>query len=327
MKKILVIQTASIGDVILVTPILENLHRVFPAAEIDILVKKGQESLFLNHPFLHQTLIWNKRSFKYLRIIGLLLKIRLNRYDLVVNVQRFASSGFLTAFSGAPKRIGFSKNPFASFFTTQVEHVIGGGAHEVERNMMLLYDLIEYNEVKPRLYPSEKDIEKIKRYIRPPYYTISPTSLWHTKQLPAGKWISFLQIIDPETRIYFLGSGGDGGICDNIISKSGINNGVNLAGKLSLLESAALMKEAKMNFTNDSAPMHLASAVNAPVTAIFCSTTPKFGFGPLSDDSHILETIEKLACRPCGLHGLAQCPEKHFACAMTINTQQFLERL
>ena len=70
-----------------------------------------------------------------------------------------------------------------------------------------------------------------------------------------------------------------------------------------------------MTFTNDSAPLHFASAVNAPVTAIFCSTIPEFGFGPLSDVAHTIETEEKLLCRPCGLHGKKACPQGHFKCA------------
>jgi heptosyltransferase-2 len=82
-----------------------------------------------------------------------------------------------------------------------------------------------------------------------------------------------------------------------------------------------------MNYVNDSAPMHIASAVNAPVTAIYCSTVPAFGFGPLSDVSFIVETDEKLACKPCGIHGLESCPEKHFKCALTIDTKKLLDIL
>ncbi len=77
-----------------------------------------------------------------------------------------------------------------------------------------------------------------------------------------------------------------------------------LAGKLNFLSSAALMKNAVMNYTNDSAPLHFASAMDAPVTAIFCSTVPSFGFYPLSAKSFIVETKEELACKPCSLHGL-----------------------
>ena len=69
-----------------------------------------------------------------------------------------------------------------------------------------------------------------------------------------------------------------------------------------------------MNYVNDSAPLHFASAMNAPVTAFFCSTSPKFGFTPLSDISIILETKSNLSCRPCGIHGKKECPEGHFKC-------------
>ena len=100
-----------------------------------------------------------------------------------------------------------------------------------------------------------------------------------------------------------------------------------LAGKLSFLQSAALMKQAKMNYVNDSAPLHFTSAVNAPVTAIFCSTIPAFGYTPLSDRSFIVETKEHLICRPCGLHGRKACPLGHFKCAYGIETAQVLETI
>jgi heptosyltransferase-2 len=87
------------------------------------------------------------------------------------------------------------------------------------------------------------------------------------------------------------------------------------------------MKEAAMNYVNDSAPMHFASAVNAPVTAVYCSTIPAFGFGPLSDKSFIVEIEEPLDCRPCGLHGYRACPRGHFHCAYKIQEVQLLQTL
>ena len=87
------------------------------------------------------------------------------------------------------------------------------------------------------------------------------------------------------------------------------------------------MKTAAMNYTNDSAPLHFASAMDATVTAIFCSTVPAFGFYPLSSKSFIVETNEKLTCRPCSLHGLKACPLGHFKCAYTIETSQLLSTL
>ena len=96
---------------------------------------------------------------------------------------------------------------------------------------------------------------------------------------------------------------------------------------LSLLQSAALMRDAVMNSTNDSAPLHLAVAVGAKVTALFCSTVPSFGFAPKGENIHIIETEEPLPCRPCGIHGHQQCPEGHFRCGYSIETAKLLEFL
>jgi heptosyltransferase-2 len=326
LKKILVIQTASIGDAILATPLIEQLHLLFPDARIDFLVKKGQERLFDNHPFLHEILMWDKSNRKYRNLFSFAKKIRKNRYDLVINVQRFASTGILTALSGAAKRYGFSKNPFSFTYTRSVEHPIGEGIHEVERNHTLIADLDHApGNLKPKLYPSPEDFQKAEQIAKTGYYTISPGSLWFTKKFPPVKWIEFLKQVVGDNDILFLGSKEDHSTCQQIIEESGYKKAINLAGTLSFLESAALMKNARMNFTNDSAPMHLASAVNAPVTAIFCSTIPSFGFGPLSDISFIVETEEKLNCKPCGLHGFRNCPEKHFKCATTIQPRQLLK--
>jgi heptosyltransferase-2 len=127
--------------------------------------------------------------------------------------------------------------------------------------------------------------------------------------------------------VYLCGGASDNPICENILNSSNNLSVENLCGKLSFLQSAALMKDAVMNYTNDSAPMHFASAMNAPVASVFCSTIPAFGFGPLSDQQFIIEIKEPLDCRPCGLHGYKACPKGHFNCAYKINDEQLLEVL
>ncbi len=327
MNKILIIQTASIGDVILATPVLEKLHRFFPDAKIDLLVKSGNEGLFDNHPFLHQILIWDKANNKKRNLIRLWTGIRKRRYDAVFNLQRFASTGFLTAFSGSQNRVGFSKNPFSFFFTAGIPHQIGEGKHEADRNLELIRSFTDDSDQMPRLYPTSTDQAKTVSLKSGIYYTLSPASLWFTKQYPVEKWVEFISYVDEKSRILFLGSRHDVTLCEEIIRQSGHKEADNLAGKLTFLESAALMKDAKMNFTNDSAPMHLASSVNAPVTAIYCSTIPGFGFGPLSHDRAIIEISDPLSCRPCGLHGYKACPEGHFKCAWEIDVKKLAGRL
>ena len=327
MQKILVIQTAFIGDAVLATGILEKLHVTFPDAQLDYMVRKGNESLFIQHPFLHEVLIWDKKKSKYTNLLQLLRKIQKNKYDIVINVQRFAATGFLTAFSGAKQKIGFDKNPFSYWFTKKIMHVVSDGTHvlhEIERNQQLIASFTDAIAAKPKLYPSVKDFASVKKYQSKHYICIAPASVWFTKQYPADKWISFIHDTPEGVYVYLLGAPGDFALCEEIDSQCSHLNVVNLAGKLNFLESAALMKGALMNYVNDSAPMHFASAVNAPVTAVYCSTIPAFGFGPLSEKSFIVETKEKLSCRPCGLHGKSVCPLQHFNCAHQITSGQLL---
>jgi heptosyltransferase II len=327
LNKFLVIQTASIGDVILATSVLEKLHDFYPDSQIDLLVKKGNEGLFTGHPFIHAVITWNKSDHKNRNFLWILHDIRKNHYDAVINIQRFTLTGIFTAFSGAKVRVGFTKNPFSRFFTLKIPHEINEGVHEVDRNLLLIEKLTDCTPARPKLYPSENDFKRVSGYKNQVFYTISPGSLWMTKKFPLNKWVEFVSRVDKDSNIVLLGSKEDHEICDTIMQLSGHKNAINLSGHLSFLESAALMKDAKMNFTNDSAPMHLASSVNAPVTVVYCSTIPGFGFGPLSDQSYIVEVREKLVCRPCGLHGLKSCPEKHFKCALNIKADQLTKYL
>jgi len=320
-KKLLVIQTAFIGDVILATSVLEKLHQHFPDSSIHLLVRQGNESLFAGHPFLKRVLVWNKKE-KYQDLWRLVQTIRFEQYDYVINLQRFAATGLLTAFSGAKSKLGFTKNPFSFLFDEKHEHEIGNGKHETERNHQLIAKLTDAVAAKPKLYPSEKDYAVVKPFQQAPYICMATASVWFTKQLPKEKWAELINRIPNTTKIYLLGSKDDLPLAENILQLAKRKNIELLCGKISLLQSAALMQGALMNYVNDSAPLHLASAMNAPVTAIFCSTVPEFGFGPLSSQSLTVQTQEKLTCRPCGLHGKTACLEGHFKCALTINISE-----
>ena len=327
MQKFLVRQTAFIGDVVLATALLEKLHAFFPEAQIDFLVRKGNEALLAGHPWLHQVLVWDKKQnkLKNLRVMG--RRIRRERYDTVINVQRFAATGLLTMFSGAKATIGFDKNPFSRFFTHRIPHVITGGTHEIDRNQTLISAFTDDQPARPRLYPTAEDSEAVRAYKRAPYITISPASVWFTKQYPGDKWADLIRMIPPGYKIFLLGAPSDRPLTQSIVARAGTANIVDLSGELSFLRSAALMRDAVMNYVNDSAPMHFASAVNAPVTAVYCSTIPAFGFGPLSDRKFIVEIKEALDCRPCGLHGYRACPRGHFNCAYKIEDTQLLQTL
>ena len=319
MKRILLIQTAFLGDVILATPVIAELKRIFPSSEISILVKKGNESLLENNPHIHEVFTFEKSKGKYKEILRLVPRFRNNKYDLAINLHRFGSSGLITFLSGAKKTIGFDKNPFSFAYSKRLRHVIGDGTHEVTRNLSLVKEFGVVELRRPELYPSQANIDKVKSYTEGPFFCFAPASVWFTKQLPIEKWIELAQKKSAEGKIYLLGGKQDHDFCEQIRSAIPNNQIINLCGALNLLESAALMSSATRNYVNDSGPLHMASAMNAPVTAFFCSTIPEFGFGPLSDDSTILQLEEKLSCRPCGLHGHSACPKGHFQCGLGID--------
>ncbi|MFT4738780.1 MAG: putative lipopolysaccharide heptosyltransferase III [Paraglaciecola sp.] len=314
--RILIIQTAFIGDVILATPLIERLYQKYPGVKIDFLLRKGNESLLKSDPRIHKLIIWDKRKGKYSQLFSLLRTVRAAKYDLVVNVQRFATMGVFTALSNARSKVGFDKSPFSLAFDKVVPHQVGEGRHEVERNLSLID---EVGLIRPSLHLDRSMQKAVANYQSEPYVTIAPTSVWFTKQFPHERWVELINQMEFEGSIFLLGGPDDFDACEQIRKESSTQKVINLAGKLSLLSSAALMKRAHMNYVNDSAPMHLASAVNAPVTVFYCSTVPAFGFGPLSDTSHIMEVTEALECRPCGLHGFKNCPRGHFNCALKMD--------
>jgi len=334
MEKLLVIQTAFIGDVVLATALVESLHQQYPQAAIDIVVRKGNESLFNEHPFISEIIIWDKKQNKYLNWLSIFKKIRAKKYDVLINVQRFAATGLWTILSNAKITIGFDKNPFSFLFTHKVKHdVSAGDVHEINRNLKLTESLGAFQLCMPKLYPTNSDFEKIKQYQAEKYITIAPASVWFTKQFPISAWVSFLTELKFEGAIYILGGASDKALGDQIINEVGSIDStaskkiINLSGALGFLASAALQQKAVLNYVNDSAPLHFCSAVNAPVVAIYCSTIPAFGFGPLSTHSFIVETQEKLACRPCGLHGKKECPLGHFNCAHGIENAELIAPL
>jgi len=329
MYKFLIIQTSFIGDVVLSTAVAEKLHSFFPDAQIDFLLRKGNESLLKGHPFVTQVLIWDKQQSKKRNLLRIAMTVRRQQYTHVINLHRFGSSGFVTWLSGAPNKAGFDKNPFSFCYSRKVEHVISepydlDPVHETDRNQWLIEDITDADPAYPKLYPAEEDYARIRGLQTMPYICIAPSSVWFTKQFPTQKWTELIDALPPAYKVYLLGARNDEAMAKAIMQNTCNRNVTSLCGTISFLQSAALMQGAAMNYVNDSAPLHFASAVHAPVTAVFCSTVTAFGFGPLWENGKAVAIEEKLYCRPCGLHGHKACPEGHFRCALEIKKEQLL---
>ena len=173
--------------------------------------------------------------------------IRKVSYTLVINLHRYASSGIVATASGAEQIIGFSKNPLSLFYHRRFPHQISrhGSLHEVERNHQLIQHLSDEVPARPRLYPAKQPMPK--------WHAARLISAWLPllsgipKQWPAENWVELIQTVDPRYEILLLGAPGDRTGCEDILRAAARPGLFNLAGQLSLLESAALMAGAAMN--------------------------------------------------------------------------------
>ncbi len=329
MYKFLVIQTAFTGDVVLATSIVEKIHQFYPDAQIDFLLRKGNEGLLHGHPYITNLLVWNKQDKKHINLVKMALRVRREKYTHIINPHRFFTSGFICFTSGAGYTAGYDKNPFSFSFTKKVPHIISPPRSEkftteTGRYQLLLEDITDSIPALPKLHPSEADFKFVEQYKTKPFIAIAPSSVWFTKRYPIDRWVELIGLLPEKDTIYILGGVPDAGIGEEILGKIKRDNVINLCGSLNYLKSAALMQDAEMNYANDSAPLHFASAMDAPVTGVFCSTITSFGFGPQSRDSKIVEVDYDLYCKPCGLHGRKSCPEGHFKCATDIKNEQLL---
>ena len=324
-RKVLFIQTAFIGDAILASALWETWHAAHPEDAIHICVRQGNEAMFHGHPFLAGVHVWNKKGRllpRYQSLNELARLLRRERFDAVFTPHRHASSGWLAWRSGAPIRVGFDVHPLRRVFTYRVPHGFEEGVHEIERNHRLVQGWTDAEAPRmPRLYP--EPLTPVGRA----FAVLAPASQWATKQWPVERWIELCDSLAEEVpELRLVGGPTDAALLEEIAAKTLHPNAVVQADQ-GLLKSAALMVQAAWVLTNDSGPLHLASAVNAPTVAVYCSTVPAFGFGPLSSRSRVVESAETLPCRPCGVHGKTSCPLKHFACGQSITVDQVLSAL
>lgn len=332
-KRILIIQTAFIGDVILSTPLVRNLRKIFPDSFLSFLLIPETKNVLENNPHLNQILIYDKRKKKGMgEFIRVLCKIRNGQFDLALIPHRSVRSALLARLSGIPGRTGFDNSAGSFLLTRKVSYP--AETHEVDRNLSLLSSLSpRLTDSSPELYPSPEDYSYVRQVLvnsgikeEDRIVGIAPGSVWATKRWLPERFAEVSQLLVDKVgaKIVFMGSEDDRDLCQGIGSLMKDKPTI-LAGSTSILQSAAMISLCKAILSNDSAPVHLASVMKTPVAAIFGSTIPEFGFGPYGVEHVVLQ--KDVYCRPCGIHGRRKCPEKHFRCMREITTQEAFEAL
>jgi heptosyltransferase-2 len=331
MKRILIIQTAFLGDVILSTPLIKALRELFPDSFISFLLIPETKKILENNPHLNEILVYDKRKKKGLiTFLDIISRIKEKEFDLAVIPHRSLRSALLAYLSGIPQRIGFDKSAGSFLFSHKIVYPLN--IHEVDRNLSLLSNFnVHLSDKMPELFPSSEDFSYVRRLLNDSgirkedkVVGIAPGSVWATKRWLPERFaeVSDLLIKKAGAKVVFLGSLDDQKLCLEIANMM-TEKSVILAGKTDILQSAAIISFCKVILSNDSAPVHIASAMKKPVVAIFGSTIPEFGFAPYGKGHLIIE--KKMDCRPCGIHGRTKCPEKHFRCMREITTEEVFQ--
>ena len=324
-QNILIVQTAFIGDVILITPLIRATAELYPQAKIDVMVVSEAVKLLENNPYVNEVIVDDKRKNILLSTLQLIRKNRIKNYDLAISPHSSFRTHLILYFSHIPERIGFNRGSAAWMLTKKVEHPVG--PHKIVKNLGLLKPLSEREfDLQTELFPSEKDRQKAEKLLQPlsgkTIIAVAPGSIWQTKCWEPNSYISLCQkLLDSGYAIVLIGGESDKLISNEIENALGKNNAnlINLAGVTNLLQSAAVIAKCSLMICNDSGAMHIANAMQTRVFAFFGPTVQRFGYYPYREGDRVFEV--ELECRPCGSHGSKKCPQKHHNCMKQIEVE------
>jgi len=300
-KRVLVIKLRHLGDVLLTTPLFSVLKRALPSAEIDAYIYEEGRPLLEDHPAISNVLSydrsWKKNFFKEVQILW---QLRKRRYDMVINLTEGDRGALVARVSGAKIRVGVDRRRIY----THVAKSCPSLRHTVERQL----DVLRRIGIFPRQEERELFLSIPHDAKRPipwdDYILIHPTSRWRFKCLPVKTVCAVARsLIERGEKLVFT-SGSDPterAMIAEIIEGLPQDAVCSLAGAISLQELGALIEQCKVLFCVDSLPLHMASALKAPVL-VFFGPTSEITWGPWRNP-HAKILTEQISCRPCYLDG------------------------
>lgn len=326
--RILIIHTAFIGDIVLSTPLIKKIKDTYPDSDITYVTTPVGEAILKNNPYLNNIIVYDKRG-KHKGIKGvweLGKRLRYENFNMVITPHRYLRSSILSWLSRSPIRKGYDIASGSFLFTDKIKY--DKGKHEVEKLLSFIEpENKKRYEIELFLGENEKmrgdNFWKENNLAQKKVVVLAPGSKWFTKQWPVEYFNQLGQKLKELSNIEVIIVGGK----DEMNLPIDIENMIDMRGKTSLLELADILSRADVVVTNDSSPIHIASAFKKPrIFALFGPTVEKFGFFPWSLNSQVFQ-VENLKCRPCGIHGGNTCPEKHFKCMKDILPEEVFKEI
>ena len=322
-KKILYINLAFIGDLLLSVPALRALRKKYPQADIHMLVTPWAMAAAKGNPYVDQIYEYDKKGkHRNIKDLWKLVSIlRQEKYDLIISAN-FALRGALLAKAvGAKYRIGYDAQHAGMFLTHTVSSKRTKVKHESENQLAVLTPLgISTDDFRLEFRIQAEDLINMKNKIQPvasrKMVAICPYGRHPLKSWKLDGYVELLRHLSATLDCYLIGGKQEEEQLRQINERAD-NRATILAGKLTIGELAAFFSQCSALVTVDTGPMHVACSVGTPVIALFGRTDSKV-WGPRGGRDIILKgTID---CIPC--HTLNEC--EHHTCMKQITVDMVI---
>lgn len=343
---ILLVSKGFFGDVVLITPVIAALKESDSASKISV-VCDPQAAALLRRDALVDEVIPFDRDKEHAGIKGLrrfAAELKARHFTVAYSFQRSARTALVLYAAGIPERVGFADAAFSFLYTQRVGRrdvlhdvirnfdLVAGGlsAQVAQRVSVLATDGLQQGDSFGRLRVAQSahlELSPVVQEIRgagAPYVVLVPGSAWETKRWDAAKYreVASELMQSHGVRVVVCGAPHERAVCAQVAD--GLDGARNLCGETSLIDLIELIRGASAVVCNDSVALHIASATQTPVVVVFCSTSPRFGFGPWGTEARVLEK-DGLFCKPCSRHGRRRCPNGTNACMTGVESAQVVQ--
>ncbi len=333
-EKILIVRFSSLGDIILTTPAIGALKTKFPQSEIFFLTKIQYRDVLKADPRIFSLIEFDpiRKHKGFSGFMRLVFQLRSCDFDLLIDLHANLRSFFVRHLAKSKIKLKYNKRRLSRFLMVHCKFLKTKPIHTVDSYLEVLKKMQIYiPEKNPLIFLSQGDVEFSDHFLLEQKVEkddivvgVHPGARWETKRWNEEKFTQVCQVLIEEhnCKIMLMGDSEDKELIENI-SKDAPNAKVITAVGLPTGKIMSLIKRCDCLITNDSGPMHIASALQVPVVAIFGPTHPKLGFAPLGSKNVVL--CANVKCSPCSLHGEKQCREKSRFCMDLIQPEMVIE--
>jgi heptosyltransferase I len=326
--RILLVKLSSLGDVIQALPTLEALRSLYPRAHLTWLVEDTYAPVLAGHPALDE--VWavprprlkNDRLLEKLReLFQAARRLREEPFDLVIDLQGLLKSAVWVALARGASKVGYDRTrEFSYLALTERLAPYDPEAHAVWRYLNVARHLGA--PAAPPRFRLGLNLPEDSGHLRSlnteqPLAVLHPGARWPTKLWPGANWARLAGWLVKEKgfQVVITGSPGDRELAGEIAARAGVPL-LNLAGRTSLAELAAVLQAARVAVTTDTGPMHLACALGTPVAALFGPTAP-WRTGPFGVGHEVVRLA--LPCSPCFRRS---CPEPRCLTELSVSAAE-----